>query len=259
MKGVGKLKKTEISIIVPTLNEAENIRRCLLSLENQTYGNFEVIPVDGGSTDGTIEIAKHHKAKVLVERGCREFPSRNLGAKMANGSILIFTCADVVFPKNLLRIVEQKFRKEKDLVALTGPDIPLDSSLAKIEYAGYNLLRWILSSLPMPFKRFSTSTNLLAVKKNHFIKTGGFASDINADGLMGKNLSNIGKVKFSLDTKVFISTRRFRKMGFFGFNLHYLYVLENFIPFLSKTTFLRSFKQKSGTIHRQLHEKPRGQ
>lgn len=250
------MKRTEISIIVPTLNEAENIKRCLSSLENQTYGNFEVIPVDGGSTDGTIEIAKHYKVKVLVERGCHEFPSRNLGAKMADGSILVFTCADVVFPKNLLQTIEQKFRKEKDLVALTGPDIPQDSSLAKMEYAGYNLIRWTLSNLPMPLRRFSTSTNFLAVRKSHFIKTGGFTSDINADGLMGKQLSNMGKVKFCLDTKIFISTRRFKKMGFLNFNLHYLYVLENFLPFLSRTHFLRKFKQKSGAVHRQLHEKP---
>lgn len=256
MRGVGKLKRTEISVIVPTLNEAENIRRCLLSLENQTYGNFEVIPVDGGSTDGTIGIAKHHKVKVLVERGCREFPSRNLGAKMANGSILVFTCADVVFPENLLQTVEQKFREEQDLVALTGPDIPLDSSLAKMEYAVYNFIRWILSSLPMPLKRFSTSTNFLTVKKDYFVKAGGFTSDVNADGLMGKKLSNIGKVRFCLDAKVFISTRRFKKMGFLNFNLHYLYVLENFLPLLSRTNFLRKFKQKSGVVHRQLHEKP---
>lgn len=250
------MKRTEISIIVPALNEIENIRRCLISLKNQTHGNFEVIMVDGGSRDGTIEIAKHYTVKVLVERGCREFPSRNLGAKMADGSILVFTCADVVFPRTLLQTIEQKFKEERDLVALTGPDIPLDSSLAKMEYAGYNLIRWILSSLPIPFKKFSTSTNFLAVRKTYFIKTGGFTSDINADGLMGKKLSIIGKVKFSQDTKVFISTRRFKKMGFLSFNLHYLYVLENFLPFLSRTHFLRKFKQKSGVVHRQLHEKP---
>lgn len=248
--------KFAISVVFPTLNEAENVKQCLVSFENQTYKNFEVIVVDGGSTDGTAQIAKRHRVKVLVRKGCREFPSRNLGAKVANGSILVFTCADVIFPGNLLHTVEREFREDKDLVAITGPDIPFDSSLAKMEYAGYNLIRWILSSLPIPLKKFSTSTNLLAVRKNHFIKTGGFISDINADGLMGRKLSGIGKVKFSLDTKVFISTRRFKKMGFFKFNLHYIYVLENFLPFLSNTDFLRRFKQKSGGVHRQLHENP---
>ena len=245
--------KPNVSIIVPTLNEEKSIQDFLGSLKKQTWKNFEIIVIDGGSTDKTVDIAKYHQAKVIVKEELREFPSRNIGAKMAKGEILLFTCADVMFPSDLLANINRYFEDPK-LIALTGPDIPQTSLLAGIEYRAYNLIRFLFSSLPRPNKRFSTSTNFLAVKKKYFEKTGGFTSDINADGIIGKQLSEIGKVKFSMDTIVFISPRRFFKMGFSGFNLHYLYVLENFFPFLSKTSFLKKWKTKSGAVHRKMHE-----
>ncbi len=242
-----------MSIIVPTLNEEKNLTNLLISLKNQTFPNYETIVIDGGSTDKTICIAKNYDSKVIVEEGLAEYPSRNIGAKMSNCGILLFTCADVIFPKELLAKIDKNFHDER-LIALTGPDYPLDSMLAKIEYGIYNFLRFIFSSFPEPSKRFSTSTNFLAVRKAAFEKTGGFiADDINGDGRLGKLLSEIGKVKFSNSTLVFISSRRFYKMGFFKFNLHYLYVLENFFPFLSKTSFLKTLKNKSGSVHRDMH------
>jgi len=243
---------SRISIIVPTLNEEKNIQNLLGSLEKQTLADYEIIIVDGGSTDKTVDVANNYHSKVIVEDGLPEFPSRNTGVKIASGEILLFTCADVIFPRDLLAKIDQNF-KDQRLMALTGPDRPTNSLLAEIEYGAYNFARFLFSSFPKPTKRFSTSTNFLAVRKSAFEKTGGFLSDINADGLLGKQLSEIGKVKFSNTIAVIISARRFCKMGFFKFNLHYLYVLENFFPFLSKTSFLKALKGNSGSTHRNMH------
>jgi len=240
--------KPLISIITPTLNEEENIRFLLESVGRQTKANSEIVVVDGGSTDKTVPIAEGYCAKVIVEEGLGEFPARNVGAKVASGEILVFTCADVIFPRDLLEKISKNFQ-DQELVAITGPGIPLSSSLARIEYGVYNFLRFLFSAFPKPNKRFSTSTNFLAVKKIYFDKTGGFISDINGDGLMGQKLSELGKVKFSMGTKVFISPRRFHKMGFVKFNLHYLYVLENFFPYFRKSSFMKSLKNKSGIVH----------
>ncbi len=239
-------------MIVPTLNEEENLQNLLDSIEEQTLNNHEVIVVDGGSTDRTVGLLRDHNSKVVVEEGLPEFPSRNVGAKLAEGDILLFTCADVVFPRNLLAKVDRCF-KDPDLIALTGPDFPNDSVLAGLEYGAYNFVRFIFSSFPKPTQRFSTSTNFLAIRKTAFEKVGGFLSDINGDGIMGKQLCEMGKVRFSPAVAVLISSRRFHKMGFFRFNLHYLYVLENFFPFLSKTGFLKRLKLKSKSAHRNIH------
>jgi glycosyltransferase involved in cell wall biosynthesis len=248
-----KKLEPKISIILPTLNEESDIEHLLNSLQRQTWRNFETIVVDGGSTDKTINIAEEYRAKVTVTEGLREFPSRNLGAKMATGSILLFTCADVEFPNDLLAKIVKNFEDDK-LIALTGPDIPSHSLLAELEYGAYNFMRFLFSSFHSSHKRFLTSTNYLAVKKEWFDLTEGFQLDINGDGLMGKRLSEMGKVKFSLDTVVFISSRRFLNMGFFRFNIHYMYVLENFFPSLSKTSFLKKLKIQSSRTHRKMHE-----
>ncbi len=245
-----------ISIIVPTLNEEESLRFLLRSLRRQTLSDFEILVVDGGSKDKTVDVAKKYKVTTIVLHGGREFKSRNIGAGLAKGEILLFTCADVIMPKDLIEKVYEKFEGNHRIIAASGPGTPYDTHIiGKVEYGVYNALRYILSKLPRPFKRFSSSTNFLVVRKNSFERVGGFdPKDINADGLLGRNLSKLGDVAFCLNMHVFISARRMNKMGFLNFNRHYFYVLENFLPFLSETRMIKGLKQKSGKIHRKIHE-----
>jgi glycosyltransferase involved in cell wall biosynthesis len=246
---------TTVSVIVPTLNEEQTVINLLKSLNSQYYENLEVIIIDGGSRDKTVEVAKKHGAKVLVYEGLSEFASRNVGAEIANGDILIFTCADIIFPQDLLKKIIDKFEKDPQLIALSGPGVPYDAPLkGSLLYAVYNIFRFLLSKLPKKLQCFSTSTNFLAVRRTAFEKTGGFDPwDINADGLMGRKLLKMGKVKFSLDTFVYISARRMKKMGFIKFVLHYLYILENFFPSLSHTKLIKNRKMISKSQHRKLH------
>jgi hypothetical protein len=83
-------------------------------------------------------------------------------------------------------------------------------------------------------KHFSPSAYNLAIRKKVFEKTGGFSSFNleNIDGLMGRQLLFAGKTKFSPRSYTFISTRRWKKLGFIRTNLHYIYVLENFLNLL---------------------------
>ena len=245
-----------ISIIIPTLNEGRTIGDLLQSLERQSWNNFEVIIVDGGSKDSTIKIAREYGVKVIVEPKCPEFKSREIGVGRAKGSILLFTCADIIFPEHLMRNVSKYFTNCPKLIALSGPGIPIDAPiLGYIEYGFYNFARYLLNKLPGKLKRFSTSTNLLAVRKLSFNKTNGFLNDdVNADGVMGRQLAEMGQVGFHLDTFVYISARRMRNMGFIKFNQHYLYVLENFLPFLSETAFIGKMKHRSGAVHGEMHK-----
>ena len=60
-----------ISIIIPTYNQCEFLERCLKSISEQTYKNFEIIVIDNSSTDNTIKILKEicnedKKIKVII-------------------------------------------------------------------------------------------------------------------------------------------------------------------------------------------------
>jgi glycosyltransferase involved in cell wall biosynthesis len=243
-----------ISIIVPTLNEEKYIISLLESLKMQSLLNFEVLIIDGGSEDRTVEIARSYNAKVISLPGLNEFASRNIGANLAKGTLLVFTCADVIFPRFLLEKVKREFDQDGKLIALTGPDYLYDASiLGKIEHVLYNIFRYILAKLPKPLKRFATSTNFLVIRKEYFEKCEGFdVNDINADGLMGRKLLEMGRVKFCFNVNIYVSARRFKNMGFLKVNKHYLYALENYLFFLSKSGFIKSLKLHSKMKHREL-------
>lgn len=249
------IEKPQLSIIVPTLNEEKNIGLLLNSAKNQS-ASYETLIVDGGSKDKTRQVANKYRAQVIVLPGYGEFISRNIGAKNAKGELLFFTCADIIFPKELFTKIKEKFIEDPNLIALTGPDCPFDAPLlGKVEYNIYNFARYLVARFPKPLKRFSTSTNFLVVRKKYFASAGGFLTDdINADGLMGKKLLGLGKVAFSLDTFVYSSARRMKTMGFFAFNKHYLYVLENFLFSTSDTDIIRTFKKNSRSKHRKMRE-----
>jgi len=249
-------KNLHISVIVPTLNEEENIQVLLESIDQQPSVDFETLVIDGGSRDGTCKIAEQHNARVVLLPGHGEFISRNIAAKMAKGDLLLFTCADIIFPKDVFQRIIEKFDDNPQLIALSGPGHPFDAPLlGKVEYAAYDLFRYVLAKLPRPLKRFSTSTNFLVVRKDYFGRTGGFLTDdINADGLMGRKLLKMGEVAFFRDTNVYASGRRIKNMGFIAFNRHYLYALENVFFFASDFGLTKSWKLNSKMKHRKMHE-----
>ncbi len=86
----------KVSVIVPTFNNAQYLRKCLDSLVNQTLNNMEIIVVNDGSTDNTKEILKEYSKKVKVinqkNKGIAE--SRNKGIEEASGEYIAFVDSD---------------------------------------------------------------------------------------------------------------------------------------------------------------------
>lgn len=97
-----------VSVIIPTLNEERVIGRCLEALERNTIPKdaFEVIVVDNGSKDKTVETALRFNTvfslKVLSLKGAHISAIRNYGASEARGEILAFLDADCLAPPNWL-------------------------------------------------------------------------------------------------------------------------------------------------------------
>ena len=86
------------SFIIPVYNEEKNIRNLLESIFKQDYPkkDFEVLIVDGGSTDNTLKILEDYPVKILNNPKKAEEPAKILGIEKARGEILIFVDADNV-------------------------------------------------------------------------------------------------------------------------------------------------------------------
>ena len=96
-----------VSVVVPTLNAARYLSYGLDSVEAQTYDAWEVVLVDGGSTDETLEIAGRYRVRVVRQRGKGLADAWNLGIEAARGELVAFLDSDDLWePQKLSRQVE---------------------------------------------------------------------------------------------------------------------------------------------------------
>lgn len=102
------LASAQISVIIPTLNEVQLLERAIVSAG--TGKNVELIVSDGGSVDGTIELADSLGAKVIRSKKGRAAQMNNASA-VANGSILLFLHADTILPIGWDKFVRQSLMK----------------------------------------------------------------------------------------------------------------------------------------------------
>jgi cellulose synthase/poly-beta-1,6-N-acetylglucosamine synthase-like glycosyltransferase len=110
-----------ISIIVPVYNGEKTINKCLCGIKNQDYnGETEIIVVDDGSTDSTIEAIKRcDGVNIITQLHRGPATARNLGAKKANGNIVLFTDADCIPDKSWVSEMIKPFA-QNEIVGVQG-------------------------------------------------------------------------------------------------------------------------------------------
>lgn len=94
-----------LAIVVPTLNESSNIAGTLLALAPLAARGAQRIVVDGGSSDGTAELAAMHAEKLIVSTRGRAV-QMNAGAQLADGDRLLFLHADTRLPDHADRLID---------------------------------------------------------------------------------------------------------------------------------------------------------
>ena len=222
---------TDISVIIPTLNEEKYLPRCLKSLVNQAGdGSAEILVIDGGSTDHTVRVAKNYADEVFMEPRAPVGAARNLGAKIAKGNVLAFIDADTIANSQWVSSIDTAFRREPGAVGLTGPTLPYDGCLSdSITYRLWTIyLQRILLYLQMPHV---IGFNC-AYRRAPFLSVGGFdeGSVMSEDIKLAHKIRRYGKIKFEKDMSALTSARRFRKYG--HLYIGSLYLLNGFSTLL---------------------------
>jgi hypothetical protein len=109
-----------ISIIVPTLNQAQFIEQTLASIAGQAWPRLEIIVIDGGSTDGTSQIVERYAHVVthfISERDKGQADAINKGMRLATGDILAWLNSDDYYlPCTLPRIAGRLDPKARQLI-----------------------------------------------------------------------------------------------------------------------------------------------
>ena len=122
----------KFSIIIPVYNVEEYIKECLDSVMNQTYNDFEVIVVNDGTKDNSMDIVKQYDVKIVNQENQGLSVARNNGAKNAKGEYILFLDSDDTIEKDLLKKLEEATQDKPDVVRFQIQEMYEDNS--KKEY-----------------------------------------------------------------------------------------------------------------------------
>ncbi len=187
-----------LSIIIPALNEEENIRACIESAKR--LNPVEIIVVDGGSTDRTEEIAEQEGA-IVIQSPKGRGTQMNIGASSAKGDILLFLHADA----NIKNIRQINIASLIDGYSGGFFRLRFDDNLISIRLVElFANMRARLFSLPY-------GDQAIFVWKNLFEKIGGFKEYPFLEDLeLVRRLKKSGKLRY-IPHNVIVSSRRIQK------------------------------------------------
>jgi len=215
-----------ISIIMASLNEERFIENCLLSIRNQTLIKeypefFEIILVDSGSEDRTVELARPYVDKIIyAPKG--KLTARNLATDQANGNIIVSVDADCYYNQHWLNTLLSEFY-DPNVVAVSGTAFDNNINLPFVQNFIY-ILDNIGRTISYPNKMSGRNS---AYYKQLFYLTGRFNEKINqldVDEMLkeeeygfGNRLAKYGIVKYKINAAT-IHFGGYRGLCRIGFN-----------------------------------------
>lgn len=219
----------QVSIIVPTLNEAACLERTLRHLTSLNPPAWEIFIVDGGSQDKTAAIALAMGSPVIKSAAGRSI-QMNHGAAAATGEALCFVHGDTIVPDDLVALIGQTLSEP---TVVGGGFISLMTGSTRTQWlvSLHNYLKTYYA--PLLFRphlflkglRLLFGDQVMFCRRSTFADCGGFnpALPIMEEADLCLKLVRHGRIKL-VDRVVFSSDRRVAKWGVLKANWIYLYI-----------------------------------
>lgn len=212
------MKKPALSIVIPTLEEEKYLQICLDSLGKQSFRDFEIIVIDGGSNDKTVQLAQKYTDRVYVFPDANVCLSRDKGVRVANADIIVGMDADSYYPENYLERIHKIFKQNKNIVAVTGKiyfhNCPLWWKPVWWFFYSLSNLIYLLTGIVV----YAPALNL-SFRKKAFLKVNGYNTKLDFGGDEMDFLARLkkaGKVHY-INNPVPIAHSRRLKVGIFKF------------------------------------------
>ena len=171
------MDKYIISIIIVSLNTKAEFLKTLNSIKNQKFNNYEVIVIDGDSTDGTVKEIENNKkfiTKYIIGKDKGIYDAMNKGIKLASGDWIMFlNSGDIFFNNFVLQKLNINSLKNKEVVF---GDTVVDNK--DIKYL-VNSKMFDTKTIIMPFCHQSCLVKGDILKKNNFSLKYKYSSDFN--------------------------------------------------------------------------------
>ncbi|BAY12062.1 TIGR04283 family arsenosugar biosynthesis glycosyltransferase [Calothrix sp. NIES-2098] len=199
---IQNLGAATISIIIPAINEAANIKDAIATTQNST--NTEVIVVDGGSQDDTVAIAQSLGIKVITASPGRAV-QMNAGAVAASGEILLFLHADTRLPAGFDAMIRTALQQPKTVAGAFNLRIDTPTRCIRLVEWGVKMRSHFLQ---MPY-----GDQAIFITKELFQQIGGFPElPIMEDFELIRRLKPVGRIAI-ISEPVVTSARRWLRKG----------------------------------------------
>ncbi len=203
----------QITVVVPVLNEEASLGETLRTLRAQTFNDFELLVVDNGSTDRSLQIAARFADRVIVEpkRGALQAMHRGFGE--AQGEFIVGADADTVYPPRWLARMVEALRRT-GTVAAYGPMGFRESrrSSRALQVGGYCVLAW----LSLVFRVHLCGAANMGMHRDAYLAVGGYPpleKRASPDFRLARVLEGAGRVRFIPTMPCYTANRRFVRAG----------------------------------------------
>jgi rSAM/selenodomain-associated transferase 2 len=193
-----------LSIILPVLNEAENIQRCLAPLQALRASGHEVIVVDGGSTDTTAAIAATLADRVIPSPRGRA-AQMNAGAAIAKNATLLFLHADCTLPAYAAELIERGLAESG--MTWGRFDVALDGQPFML-----HVVAWFMNRRSR-LTGIATGDQGMFVQRKIFQAIGGFPPIVLMEDIAMSQLLKRQSPALCLHERIICSSRRWEQHG----------------------------------------------